>query len=294
MDLIYNRLVLEEKLKNGTNYERLAAIAFRALTGQATVHDLRLRGSSGVQHQIDVVVGDDHKHVLVETKDYNTTIGLPIIRNFWGAVEDIRPDEAFVVTTVGFTQPAVQYAEAKGIHLALLRPPEEEDWEGVCRRVQVDITMTGHGLLNVSWHLHPDDANKMDEEVTRLGIVETRELELADAEGRRCPFFPLVDAQLAEDYGSVPLGGEATIGRTNVFEEPTWLIAPDVAPLRMGGWRWEAKVASDTITVVVEDGVGGLVAELALRTLDGSVRRIFSNRDIQRWTFDGHAVVPRN
>jgi hypothetical protein len=293
MDRVYDRLVVEEKLKGGTKYERLAAIAFRELTGHATVHDLRLRGRSGVKHQIDAVVGADRTHILVETKDYDTKIGLPIIRNFWGAVEDIRPDESFVVTTVGFTRPAVQYAEAKGIHLALLRPPEEQDWEGVYRRVQIEITMTGHGLLSVSWHLHPHDAHKMAQEVTRLGLVQTRELELADADGRRRQFFALLDAQLAEDYGSVPFGEEATIGRINVFEEPTWLIAPAVEPLRVGGWRWEAKVASDTITVVVEDGVGGLVAELALRTLDGSVRRIFSNRDIQRWTFDGHTVVPR-
>ena len=117
IDLIYDRLVAKEKLKDGTKYERLAAIAFGVLTGQATVHDLRLRGASGVRHQIDAVVGHEHRRILVETKDYDKVIGLPLIRNFWGAVEDIGPDEAFVVTTVGFTAPAIQYAEAKGIRL---------------------------------------------------------------------------------------------------------------------------------------------------------------------------------
>ena len=76
VDLIYDRLIAEEKLKDGTKYERLAAIAFRVLTGQATVHDLRLRGASGVRHQIDAVVGDERKHILVETKDYDKVIGL--------------------------------------------------------------------------------------------------------------------------------------------------------------------------------------------------------------------------
>lgn len=295
IDLIYDRLIAEEKLKDGTKYERLAAIAFRLLTGQATVHDLRLRGTSGVRHQIDAVVGDEHKRILVETKEYDKRIGLPIIRNFWGAVEDIHPDEAFVVTTVGFTKPAIQYAEAKGIRLALLRPPEEEDWAGVYRKVVVDITATGQaGPANVSWQLHPDDHDKVNRQNTGLGLTETAQLKLADADGNERDFLPIFEAQLSEDYGTVPLGGETTIGRVNVLDEPTWLIAPGVPPLRVDAWKWEVKVASDTIQVVVGDGIGGLVAELALRSADGSIRRLFSNRQLEAWTFDGHHVVPRS
>ena len=60
------------------NYQAL--VAFRLLTGRVTVHDLRLRGASGVRHQIDALVGDGHKRVLIETKDYDTVVGLPIIR----------------------------------------------------------------------------------------------------------------------------------------------------------------------------------------------------------------------
>jgi hypothetical protein len=294
IDLIYDRLIAEEKLKDGTKYERLAAIAFGVLIGRATVHDLRLLGASGVRHQIDAVVGDEHKRILIETKDYDKVIGLPIIRNFWGAVEDIGPDEAFVVTTVGFTKPATQYAEAKGIRLALLRPPEEEDWAGVYRKVVLDITTTGQaGLTNVTWQLHPDDHDKADGQSMGIGVTETALLKLADAHGKERDFLSIFDAQLAEDYGTVPLGGEATIGRVNVFDEPTWLIAPGVPPLRVEAWKWEVKVASDTIQVVVGDGIGGLVAELALRTIDGSIHRMFTNRQLAAWTFDGHNVIPR-
>jgi hypothetical protein len=177
------------------------------------VHDLRLRGASGVRHQIDAVVGDEHKRILVETKDYDKVIGLQIIRNFWGAVEDIGPDEGFAVTTVGFTQPAIQYAEAKGIRLALLRPPEEGDWAGVYRKVVLDVTTTGQaGLVNVTWQLHPDDPDKTNGQNMGLGVTETARLKLADADGKERDFAPMFDAQLAEDYARVPLGGEATIG----------------------------------------------------------------------------------
>src|SRR5829696_3745499 len=105
-DLIYNRLVADEKLKAGTKYERLAAIAFRILTGRITLHDLRLRGEVGVAHQIDAVVGEERKRVLIEAKDYDKNVDLAVVRNFSAVVDDLQPDEAFVVTTVGFSENA--------------------------------------------------------------------------------------------------------------------------------------------------------------------------------------------
>lgn len=295
IDLIYDRLVAAEKLKSGTKYERLAAIAFRAITGRTTVHDLRLRGESGVLHQIDAVVGDERTRVLIETKDYDRIVDLPVVRNFWGAVEDIGPDEAFILTTEGFSDQAQRFARAKGIQLAVLRPPVDEDWEGLIRRINLDITLTGQaGPANIQWHLHPDDYDKFESEVTPRGLVETAELQLADDAGVRREFLPTFQEQLRADYGAVPLGGEATIGRINVFNEPTWLHAPGLEPLRVEGWRWEARVVSSTSSHVIGDGAGGLAAELVLRALDGSIHRMFTNHEIQSWMFDGRHVVPRD
>ena len=296
IDLIYHRLIAQEKLKDGTKYERLAAIAFSLLTGRETVHDLRLLGASGVRHQIDAVIGQARKRVLVETKDYDRKIGLPIIRNFWGAVEDIDPDESFVVTTVGFTGPAITYANARGIRLALLRPPKEEDWHGIDRRVVLDIIATGQtGPANIIRQLHPDDHVKIDGDSTGTHTVETSQIKLADSDGNEREFFPIFDAQFAEGYGKVPLGGDATIGRVNIFDEPTWLVRPGRTTLRVQAWKWEVNVASDTTQVDVGDGVGllGLPSSRCARS-DGSIRRTFTNRQLEAWTFDGHAVVPRN
>jgi hypothetical protein len=294
IDLIYDRLVAEEKLKSGTKYERLAAIAFREITGRETVHDLRLRGESGVLHQIDAVVGDARKRVLIETKDYDRVVDLPVVRNFWGAVDDVGPDQAFIVTTEGFSDQAQQYASAKGIQLAVLRPPIDEDWEGVIRRVAFDITTTGQTCpATIQWHVHPNDHDKVESEPARKRLTETAQLKLADASGVEREFLPGFAEQLHEDYGAVPLGGEATIGRTNVFNEPTWLHVPGLEPLRVEAWRWHANVASSTTSHVIGDGVGGLAAELVLRSVDGSIHRILSDRQIQSWTFDGRRVMPR-
>ena len=119
------------------------------------------------------------------------------------------------------TPPAIQYAEVKGIRLALLRPPEQEDWTGVYRNVMLDITMTGQaGLANITWQLHPDDHDRTNGQNVGLRVPETAQLKLADARGKERDFLPIFDAQLAENYATVPLGGEATIGRVNVFDEP--------------------------------------------------------------------------
>jgi len=142
LDLVYDRLVANEKLKRGTTYERLAAIAFAALEGEPTFHDLRLRGSSGVRHQIDVTVGRGNR-LLIECKQYDTKIGLGIVRDFFAVVEDVKPDQAVVLTTVGFTRGAVQYAEAKGIPLAILRRAQSCDLAGRVQRVHVALEMTG-------------------------------------------------------------------------------------------------------------------------------------------------------
>jgi hypothetical protein len=294
IELVYDRLVAAEKLKAGTKYERLAAVAFRQITGQAVVHDLRLVGSSGVAHQIDAVVGEPRKRVLIEAKDYDTKVGLGIVRDFWAVVDDVSPSDAYIVTTEDFTKPAIQFARAKGIKLAVLRPPRGEDWGGLVQRIGLQITVTGQtGPPAVTWQLHPDDHDKIPGDEAPQGLTDTDELQLSDEHGKQRPFLPLLEAQLHEDYGKVPLGGEGTIGRLNRIDEPTWLHAPGLPVLRVEAWKWEVHVASSTTEKVIGGAVGDLAAELVLRSDDDSIHRMFTNREIESWTFDGKTVVPR-
>jgi len=226
IDRIYDRLIAEEKLKDGTKSERLVAIAFGVLTGRATGHDLRLRGASGVRHQIDAVVGDEHKRILVETKDYDKVIGLPIIRNFWGAVEDIGPDEAFVVTTVGH-QAGDPVRRGEGHPPCAAASAEEEDWTGVYRKVVLDITMTGQaGRANVTRQLHPDATTRPTARTWGSESPSPHSVQLADADGTNAtssqsstPSSPRTTARCRSE--ARPRSAESTC-----FDEPTWLIAP--------------------------------------------------------------------
>lgn len=86
--------------------------------------------------------GGQIKRTLIEAKDFDCKgkpVGLGVIRDFRSVIEDIRPDQAFVVTCTGYTAPARAYAKAKGIKLAVLRAFEESDWEGYIRKVGVQL-----------------------------------------------------------------------------------------------------------------------------------------------------------
>ena len=198
------------------------------------------------------------------------------------------------MTTVGFSDNAIQYATAKSIKLAVLRPPMDEDWDGLIQRVTLELVATAQTRPpTVAWELHPDDHDKIVGDTYRAGLTDTHALQLADRDGALQPFYPLLIDQFSKDYGSVPLGGDQNIGRHNRFSEPTWLHVPDLEPLRVNAWSWSVRVASSTTTSVVSEAVGGLAAELVMRTVDGTLHRMFTRDQMRSWTFDEKTVVPR-
>jgi hypothetical protein len=291
IDLIYNRLVADEKLKKGTTYERLTAIVFRLLTEQTTVHDLTLRGESTVGHQIDVTVaeGDRRERMLIECKDYTKPVGLEKVRSFSAVVEDLKPDAAFMVTTNRFTEDAAKFAEAKGITAAVLRPPRDEDWNGIIKQVEITIDMlVPLGDPKITWQADPSIT--VDElGAAPQGVARTDELFLLDEAGHRRRAKPEIERAIAP-----PLDFDGEYRATYDFPDPTWLqvgTAPSVKVLAFASVQPWGHAKQE---IVVGVGIEGLAAELALRSLDGSIHRMFSNRDLQRWTFDASGnVVPR-
>jgi hypothetical protein len=144
-DELHDRFFTIPSSKRGTRYERLAAVVFKSLYERRTViHNISLRGTSRVPHQIDVLIEADGKtkRILIEAKDFDKKgkrVGLSVVRNFRSVIEDIRPDQAFIVTCTGYTTPAREYAKAKGVKLAVLRAFEDTDWEGYIRRVPIQL-----------------------------------------------------------------------------------------------------------------------------------------------------------
>lgn len=143
-DDLHDRLDPIDTKKAGTRYERLVALVQKSLDETAGVsHDLRLVGEdTQVKHQIDVTITKDNqrRRVLIECKDFDVSgdpVGLSIVRDFFGVVDDVKPDEAIVITCNGFTEDARRYAKGKNLKLAILRTHRPEDIEGTIKSVEV-------------------------------------------------------------------------------------------------------------------------------------------------------------
>ena len=102
------------------------------------------------------------RRVLLECKDFDVSshrVGLGIVRDFFGVVEDTKPDEAIVLTCTRFTRDAKKYAQAKGIKLAVMRAFEDKDWEGRLRTVVVNWIIEGQPRIDKG-DIDMDEANK--------------------------------------------------------------------------------------------------------------------------------------
>lgn len=289
--LIYNRLVADERLKSGDAYERLAAIAFRILLEKTTIHDLRLTGQSGARHQIDVVVGHgtQTRRVLVECKELGRRVHLPQVRNFFGAVSDIKPDEAFLLSTIGFSTGAIQFAERNGIRLAIFRPPDgNADWQDLVRRVVVDLRMSVLvGEPRLEFEAVPESPDDINAESV---VSRTDETLLVGPDGQETPISHLIDSA----YGKCKPGEEGEYVHFEAYDPPRKLVIDNVSKAQVRSAKCTVQVGVATERIETGEGIGGVVAELVLRTLDGEVHRMFTNRQICEWRIEDHLVAPKS
>lgn len=166
--------------KAGTRYERLAAVVFAHLgQSSAVIHDLKLHGDSGVLHQIDVVIERQGrlKRILIECKDFDQSkekVGLGIVRDFFGVIHDVHPDEAYIVTCTGFTHDAEQFARSKGIRLAILRAAKAVDLENITEEIVLSLDIVSSSQPRVHWRLDGEDQRKFDADLQALGFQPGR------------------------------------------------------------------------------------------------------------------------
>ena len=121
-------------------YEKFTQEVYQSILAQKNVanvevkHNKNIAGRSGVKHQVDVhwvckQAGKDHT-VLIECKNYNSSLTLEKVRNFFAVLHDIGNCTGVMVTPEGYQSGVVKFAEYYKISLKLLLEPTEEDWEG--------------------------------------------------------------------------------------------------------------------------------------------------------------------
>ena len=90
-------------------------------------HNVKLKGRSGQEHQIDVYweyeIAGTRQMVAIECKNYNKTVGIGKVRDFYGVLCDLNNVAGIMVTKVGYQKGAKEYASEYGISLKELRTP---------------------------------------------------------------------------------------------------------------------------------------------------------------------------
>lgn len=103
-------------------------------------HNVKLKGKSGCEHQIDVyweyeIAGNKHR-VAIECKNYNSQVEVSNVRDFKGVLDDLNNINGIMVSAQGYQSGAKKFAEEYGISLKELRAP---NWKDTIGEIVFDI-----------------------------------------------------------------------------------------------------------------------------------------------------------
>jgi hypothetical protein len=124
-------------MNHNTEFEQFAQRIYQKLVNNDVLkpilvqHNVKLKGKSGCEHQIDVyweyeIAGNKHC-VAIECKNYNSTIPIGRVRDFYGVILDLNNVQGIMVTGEGYQEGAIEYAQYYGISLKELRKPKNEE-----------------------------------------------------------------------------------------------------------------------------------------------------------------------
>lgn len=132
-------------------YEQLTAAIYEALGKEKGVTidcygaQCKVTGTSGAQHQIDVLVkhsnGLQEFRTAIECKHWAKKVDKGVIATLAACVEDAGIDKGVVDSRLGFTKQAIQLAQHMNIELVELREPIEADWEERIKEVHFELNM---------------------------------------------------------------------------------------------------------------------------------------------------------
>ena len=120
------------------DYERFVQNVYQTLLNaesKDTVEverDVKLKGISGQEHQIDVYWKYKQAGITYETavecKFYKNSVGIGKIRDFQGVLTDVPGLRGIFATKSGYQSGAKTYAKAHNIGLLVIREPEDKDY----------------------------------------------------------------------------------------------------------------------------------------------------------------------
>jgi hypothetical protein len=280
IEQIYDRNVAEEALKHGTKYERLTAFIFQTLDATATTvqHDVRLRGDGKkTKNQIDVWItnGGQRSRVIIECRDKTdpNKIGVDEVRAFATVVRHMDA-RGIMVTTTDYTHGARDLGDDEGIQLLTLRPFQDTDAEG--RLIAIEVNIRVVNPVPDAIVIKPVDASLDGQQLT-VGLSAPVTGASNEHATIRDLIWSMMDAPLEGEVPSGNRSSELTFDPPVTVDNDGQML--DIAEIRV---QYHVEV-SETHSRV---DAGARIAELVLRTLDGSFDRVIWNEDLKRFELD--------
>ena len=224
-----------------TDYEKLARKIYEdilALDGVDNIdvqHNVKIKGKSGVEHQIDVFweykyAGVTHR-VLIECKHYSHAVSLLHVRNLHGLITDIPNSSGILVTTVGYQSGVVEYANFYEMGLKLIRKPQGKDWDGCIQIVNIEMQLLRNTYIDFKLDFdgkHQSTKDIAEKDPTVLSSRST-DMVVKDEGGDPVPFNIWLDRH-------VPIGadGYGVESQKTLLPKNAYLVTPDNQELKLG------------------------------------------------------------
>jgi hypothetical protein len=167
-------------------------------------HNVEIQGKAN-KHQIDVyweyqVAGIKHK-VAIECKNYNSKVSIGRVRDFHSVLSDIGNTSGVMVSRKGFQKGAVEFARFYDINLKELRPPENRDWHGRPKTINVAMNLLFPNIvertINVDEEWFKANVRVSEGEDFQVGISgQSDQLWVIDRDGNRIKNFEQLDSEL--------------------------------------------------------------------------------------------------
>lgn len=248
-----------ESVETSEDYERLAKKIYEDILALGRVdnievkHNVKVRGKSGVEHQIDVYweyryAGVYHK-VLIECKHYSHNVSLIHVRNLHGLLTDIPNSSGILITTNGFQSGAQQYAEFYDIGLKLIRRPQDSDWDGCIQivNVNIDFISTSYLDLKVEYDGFCTETRNIIERTPNLKTINQHLIQVVDEDERVYPISAYLDSRVVLDLRDI---GEEKI--TEVIPNNSYFILPSGDKLKLGRLLIKYIVGSNTLDMFID------------------------------------------
>jgi hypothetical protein len=273
--------------KEGTAYERLAAVVLAVLGWQNVLHDSTESGEGRLaEHQLDVTArhpSGEIARLLVECKDWNATVGKGTIDTLVGVRAQVGADAAAVVTIKGYKAGAIAVAVDEDIALLRLRAFDPENPTAYVKTITLKVDPVGSVYSDWSVEVMPD-----------AGIAGGRfEFHLSGRDHlTRTDGAPAETlAEVIEAQGTSMQ--EGTYPRRAEFPDGRVLVASTGARVPIIALLWTERVVKSEgrPTVIERPGEPALVLEQLNEKGELQHGQVVVDRDLFAWDIDDDGKV---